>query len=204
MTQKAPDINLTIEPKGFGDARRKLESLKRRLPGAISQAIGYEATVLAGDIRRGIRNQAPGGRRFRPLAESTKKRKGSSKALIDHGDLLRSIKAEQFQRDKLESAYFVGVNKHVKTRDGKEMWNIAEIHEKGSKKFTIRITPKLRRFWFAMFKAGVFSAPLKRRRTIIEHPGVPARPFLQPSFDKWKTGAEKRIIDRVKKRLGIK
>lgn len=197
-------LDLTVQVKDFGKAKRQLASISRLLSGAVSSSIAYEATVLAGDIRRGIRSSAPGGQRFKALADSTIRMKGGkSKPLINHSDLIGSVKSEQFERGKYDSAYFVGVNRHKKGRSGQELWNIAEIHEFGTKKYNIRITPKLRGFWFAMFKAGVFNAPLKNGRAFIQHPGIPARPFLRPSFDKWKIGAEARIVARIKKRLKL-
>lgn len=197
-------LELTVEIKDFAKSRKQLSRLARRLPGAVSQAMSYEATVLAGDIRRGIRAGAPGGKRFAPLADSTKRRKKSSKPLINHGDLLRSIKSEQFEKGKFDSAYFVGVNKHVKARNGKEMWNIAEIHEFGAKAFKIKITEKMRAFWLAMSIEGSGKGKPLSDKEYIDHPGIKARPFLTPTFDLWKIGAQARIVARIKKRLGLK
>jgi len=198
-------LDFDIDIKDFGKSKRQLASLTNRLPGAISQAIAYEATTLAGEIRRGIRAGAPGGQRFKALADSTIKMKGGkSKPLIEHGDLLNSVHSEKVGQDADEVSYFVGVNKHVKAKNGKDMWNIAEIHEFGTKKFDIRVTPKMRRFFYAMARAKIFKAPLNPKTTIIHHPGVPARPFLRPTFDKWKGGLSARIVKRVKKRLKIK
>jgi len=197
------NLTLEVKPQDFGHARAQLDRLGRRLPGAVSQAIGYEAAVLAGDMRRGIRSGAPGGQRFRPLAESTKKMKKSSKPLINHGDLLRSIKYEQVSRQRYETTYFVGVNRKERNRDGKSLANIAEIHEFGTRPYKIQVTPKMRRFWFAMYRAGVFVAPLSPKKTIIHHPGIPERPFLRPTFDAWKGDAEARIVKRISRMLRL-
>lgn len=197
------DLKLDIKLKDFGKSQFRLVQFANRLSVAISQSIAYEATVLAGDIRRGIRSGAPGGKRFAPLAESTIKMKGSSKPLINHGDLLRSVHHERFNKDRYSASYFVGVHRREKTKDGGEMVNIAEAMEYGTNPYMIKVTERMRRFWYAMYKKGIFKAPLSKKKVVIHHPGLKPRPFLQPSFDKWKSGAEMRIVQRIKKRLRI-
>ena len=90
--------------------------------------------MLVAAIKRGITSQAPGGIPFRKLADSTKDRKGSSKALIDAGDLRRSIAATFFKGGEIA---FVGVNRNASaTAKGgkeKELYNLAKLHEYGSK-----------------------------------------------------------------------
>lgn len=78
--------------------------------------------------------------RFKPLAESTKARKGSSKALIDHGDLVRSINVTKVGGGD----FFVGVHRNVTARDGQPMVNIAEVHEFGTRDGRIPARPYLR------------------------------------------------------------
>lgn len=197
------ELTLNIKTKDFGKAQNQLGRLAKRLPGAVSQSMAYEAVVLAGDIRRGIRSGAPGGQRFRPLAKSTIRMKKSSKPLIHNADLIRSIKSEKVSQDRYETTYFVGVNRNERNRKGDSLANIAEIHEFGTRPYKIQVTPKMRRFWFAMFRAGVFVAPLSPKKTVIHHPGIPARPFLRPTFDVWKKDAEKRIVRRIGKRLNL-
>jgi len=81
--------------KRFGDweqAKAKLAANPgARLALAIRQATIKNALLLVREIKRGIRSQAPGGKAFVKLAESTIARKGSSKALIDTGFLVNSI-----------------------------------------------------------------------------------------------------------------
>ena len=196
-------INSAIKARDLASVGKRLAQIEKRLPGAISAAIGYEVSSLAGEIRRGIRSQAPGGKRFAPLAESTIRMKKSSKALINHGDLLRSVHHEQIERAKHSVSYFVGVKRGSKGRDGQELANIAEYHEFGTDPYKIPITAKLRAFWMAMYRKGLFAAPLSAKRTFIDHPGLKARPFLVPSFEKWASGAEQRIVDRAKRMLRL-
>lgn len=110
-----------------------LQVWEKDLSGAMKRSLRKEAAVLVADIRKGIRSQAPGGTKFKPLAESTKKAKGSSKALIDKGDLVRSVNNTAVEGSS-GWAIFVGVHKKVPGKKGQPMWNIAEIHEFGSEK----------------------------------------------------------------------
>jgi hypothetical protein len=196
-------IDLSITTDDLGRSAARLVKFANRMPGAVSQAMSYEANSLAGYIRRGMRSGAPGGQRFQALAPTTVKMKRSSKPLINHGDMLRSVHAEQFERDKYGGSYFVGINRRVKRKDGSSMADLAELHEFGGKPYVIKVTPKLRAFWFAMFRKGIFNAPLKKSTVVINHKGMPKRPFLVPSFNEWKKNAERRLANRVKLLLGL-
>jgi len=68
-----------------------------------------------------------GGRDWPPLKEATIKRKGSSKPLIDHGDLLNSVVCKMITG----YMFFVGVPRNVKKKN-KKMVNIAAVHEYGA------------------------------------------------------------------------
>ena len=79
----------------FGDWEKAKQLLtngfNQRLALAIRKATIKNALLLVREIKRGIRDQAPGGKQFAPLAQVTIDRKGSSKALIDTGFLVNSI-----------------------------------------------------------------------------------------------------------------
>ncbi len=113
----------------------------------------------ASQVKKGIVSQAPGGKKFAPLSPITIAQKGSSKALINHGDLLGSITYETFNN---EDSVFIGVK-----RGNKEV-NIAAVHEFGC---TIGVTPKMRAY---LHYHGIH---LKKSTT---HIHIPARPFLSP------------------------
>jgi len=159
-------IRIRITERGVATIQKRLQNLAIRTGRAVSNATGQLAHQLRREIVTGIRKQAPGGLRFKPLAESTKARKGSSKALIDQGDLIRSINVTKLGN----LAFFVGVHRTVMAKGGQKMWNLAEIHEFGSQK----------------------------------RPGrPPARPFLIPSYNAWRVGAEKMWATFVGKELGL-
>jgi hypothetical protein len=175
-------ISFNVTIKGERQVQRRISRWQAMIPKLARDGLRIQAHRLRTLIVKGIRNQAPGGQAFKPLADTTKEMKGSSKALIHRGDLIRSVGVDDVE---LGTAFFVGVNRAARGRDGKELANIAEIHEFGTKPYLIKVTPKLRRFWYAMFIKGIFQAPLKPSTTVIRHPGVPARPYLRPSYEEW-------------------
>ena len=97
-----------------------------RLATGLRQATIKNAIMLVKEIKLGIRNQAPGGKPFVKLAESTIKQKGSSKALIDTGFLINSI-TQRIMEDKA----FVGLLRTSTSKDGESMANIGAIMEYG-------------------------------------------------------------------------
>ena len=117
--------------KRFGDwdkAKAKLaDNPGARLALAIRQATIKNALLLVREIKRGIRSQAPGGKPFVKLAESTIQRKGSSKALIDTGFLVNSIT----QRILADRA-FVGLLRGAANKDGDDLVNIGAVMEYGA------------------------------------------------------------------------
>jgi hypothetical protein len=178
-----------------------LKGIYHKIPDAVKKATAKSAMNLSTMIVKGVRSQAPGGKRFKALEESTRKMKKSSKALIHHGDLVRSIRAEEVRIESGNSAWFVGVNRTAKDRDGKTLWNLAEIHEFGTEDFIIPISAKMRGWWKWQVKRGVFRAPLNPKAQNLLHPGVPARPFLTPSYDVWKQKAEENWVKFVQEAI---
>ena len=117
--------------KRFGDwdkARAKLTGNPgARLALALRQATVKNAILLVREIKRGIRSQAPGGKPFVKLAESTIRRKGSSKALIDTGFLINAI-TQKIMADRA----FVGLLRGTVNKDGDDMVNIGAVMEYGA------------------------------------------------------------------------
>lgn len=150
-----------VNPRRAEAFAQALLSPKGRMANAIDRAVNRAAIFLAAEVRKGIRAQAPGGQAFKPLAESTKRRKGSSKALIDLGDLLRSIKAHRVG----PAAFIVGVHRNVTAKDGMRMVLIAKVHEEG---FPTGAAIALK---------AMEGATPKRR------PVIPARPYLRPTME---------------------
>ena len=109
-------------------ARVRLNAgLGPRLASALRQATLRNALFLVREIQRGIRSQAPGGKPFAKLGESTIARKGSSKALIDTGFLINAI-TQKIMADKA----FVGLLRGTVNKDGEDMVNIGAVMEYGA------------------------------------------------------------------------
>ncbi len=114
----------------FGDWN-KIEGLLTGNLALKFQVAVYKATVknallLVREIKRGIKSQAPGDQPFVKLADSTIKKKGSSKALIDTGFLVNSI-TQKIMGDKA----FVGLLRTSINKSGEEIANIGAIMEFG-------------------------------------------------------------------------
>lgn len=192
-------IRFTHTLTNVANTSKALTAWRLKLPKGIERQTRRQAHRLRLITVRGIRDQAPGGEQFKPIADTTEDMKGSSKALIDHGDLLRSIGVDELGG----AAFFIGVNRSAQNDDGDELYNIAEIHESGVPPFAIPVTPKLRRFWMAMFMKGIFKAPLKASTSVIMHGGIPARPYLEPSVEQWSKDVERQFTEGLAKELGV-
>lgn len=183
-------------------ARRVLSAAPMRLQRAIGNAVRQEAHALRNDIVRGITSQAPGGEPMKqpsPLTLAARQLKGfgGTKALLVRGDLRNSVSVIV----KGDEA-FIGVLRSARSGGGESLANLAELHEFGGPPVVIPITPKMRRFLFALLrKAGQETTGGDGRGVVVVQ--VPARPFLRPAFNKFRQGADRRFLERVAKELGL-
>lgn len=178
-------------------ARRILSTGGARAKRAIDAATMQEGQFLRAKIVTGIRDQAPGGQAFTPLAETTLairkfKRFRGTKALIVRGDLRNSVTAQRTGY----AGVFVGVLRSARGRTGNALVNVAEVHEFGSRPITIHVTPKMRAFLnMALGKmnqrrAGPQTRNSKGQFQKVRYLGtggtgiaaiqIPARPFIRP------------------------
>lgn len=160
-------VRMKITEYGMKRIFGSIQRWARRAEGAVNRTTGKMAHELRRDIVTGIKKQAPGGIQFKPLAASTEKAKGSSKALINHGDLLRSINVTKVG----DHSYFVGVNRSVMAKNGKPMANLAEIHEFGSKK--VKGRPPARPFLVPSFNAWKYDAQKRFAEMVAADIGIP-------------------------------
>lgn len=183
-------------------ARRLLTAAPQRLQAALGTAVRQEAHALRNEIVQGLTSQSPGGDTLKPPSPLTIAARqlegfGGSKALIVRGDLRNSITVF-VQGDEA----FVGVSRSARSKDGASMMDLAELHEFGGPPVIIPMTPKMRRFLFALLRqAGKEPTGGNGRGVIVVQ--VPARPFLRPAFDKFREGASRRFLDRVARELGL-
>ena len=183
-------------------ARRLLTAAPQRLQAAIGTAVRQEAHALRNEIVQGLTRQAPGGEPLKPPSPLTIAARqlegfGGSKALIVRGDLRNSITVI-VQGDEA----FIGVSRSARSKDGASMVDLAKLHEFGGPPVIIPMTPKMRRFLFALLRqAGKEPTGGNGRGVIVVQ--VPARPFLRPAFDKFREGASRRFLERVARELGL-
>ncbi|MCA9589979.1 MAG: hypothetical protein KC657_31965, partial [Myxococcales bacterium] len=183
-------------------ARRLLTAAPQRLQAAIGTAVRQEAHALRNEIVQGLTRQAPGGDPLKPPSPLTIAARqlegfGGSKSLIVRGDLRNSITVF-VQGDEA----FIGVSRSARSKDGAAMVDVAKLNEFGGPPVIIPITPKMRRFLFALLRqAGKEPTGGSGRGVIVVQ--VPARPFLRPAFDKFRERASRRFLDRVARELGL-
>jgi phage gpG-like protein len=183
-------------------ARRLLTAAPQRLQAAIGTAVRQEAHALRNEIVQGLTSQAPGGETLKPPSPLTIAARqlegfGGSKALLVRGDLRNSITVI-VQGDEA----FIGVSRSARSKDGVSMMDLAKLHEFGGPPVIIPMTPKMRRFLFALLRqAGKEPTGGSGRGVIVVQ--VPARPFLRPAFDKFREGASRRFLERIARELGL-
>lgn len=201
---------ITLTMVGVEAAKKSVAQLAREARRAADEMTRTEAEELAKQIRQTLRAQGVGGIMFKPLSKTTilirRKLRGrrGTKALIETGSMLRSVRTHKVVIPGRSLAFFVGVHRTARGPKGRPLANIAEFHEFGTRPFRITVTPKFRVFWnYVLAKASPGIRPLTGHTQMLNHPGVPERPFLRPSFEEWQRGAEQRWWDMVRKRLGV-
>lgn len=129
------------------------------------------------------------------IANRRLNRFGGTKALIWSGEMRKSISTSY---DPNRKASFCGIKYKTKAPDGKSMVNLAKLHEYGSKKIAIRITPRMRRFLFVLAKflpRGMRWTKRNKRghyTTGIIVIQIPPRPFMGPQKPVFALNAERR------------
>lgn len=186
-------------------AARILATAPRRVHDAIVTATRQEAQFLRGKIVEGLRTQAPGGRQFAPLAESTLatrrlRRFSGTKALIVRGDLRNSVTV----RSQGDSA-FVGVLRTARGKSGQSLANVAELNEFGSRPIVTVVTPRMRQFLAAALGDRGQGGGGGGQGTGIIVRQIPPRPFIRPVVDRWygdPDRVKRRFLARVARLLG--
>jgi hypothetical protein len=191
-------INLRYDFRDDKRTLRRIATLQRRLPGAVRWAVKRQAHRLVAVTKTGIRKGAPGGVPLVPNRPSTIRLKRSSKPLINHGDLLRSIGVTELLALGGDAQFFVGVNRSARTPDGKtSQATIAEWMEYGTRPHLIPITLRMRGFF-----RHLTGAELPQGQQYLLHPGTPPRPFLAPSIEQWARDVNRLLQEDLVRRLG--
>jgi hypothetical protein len=164
----------------------------KRLPFAIDRAVNQEALRCLKFINKAFVRQGIGWK-WHPLSVLTIEMRRSegfkgTKALIRSGDYRRSVSVVR----QNYAEYFVGVHRSARTKSGKKLINIAEIHERP---FTfITVTQKMRKFFMAMFLQGKISAPLSPDTKFFI---IIGRAPITQGFEAAKDGYNERMLMRV-------
>jgi hypothetical protein len=218
---------VVLKVRMIGDWKRARAFLddSHSLKAAIDQAVFAEAQDVRRKIVKGITNQAPGGKKFAELSAMTlalRKARGfrGTKALLVTASLRNAINVKRQGPGRA----FVGVMRGARTKDGKNLVNIAAVHEFGMV-VVVRVTPKMRAYLMAAltkagfgekvggrdsggrFKKHKFKSSgtgmLSRGVLVIK---IPARPFIGPVIEELKKNPEavrKRLALRIGQRLGL-
>ncbi|MEB2312370.1 MAG: hypothetical protein OZ921_00540 [Sorangiineae bacterium] len=97
---------------------------------------------------------------------------------------------------------FIGVSRQARSKDGASRMDLAKLHEFGEPPVIIPMTPKMRRFLFALLRqAGKEPTGGSGRGVIVVQ--VSARPFLRLAFEKFREGASRRFLEPVARDLGL-
>lgn len=196
-----PSIRLGLSlTGGWSQMARLLGKAPFYLQRAQQKALIQEAEFFRTKIVEGIRDQAPGGKAFKPLSPYTIAmrhflRLHSEKALIERGDLLRNIVVHKIDANNV----FVGILRTATNSEGQSLVNIGMIQEYGAGPFVIRLTAKMRAFLATVFR---------KMQLPPQHGGhgsgqivvvIPPRPFLGPVFEMYGTSSsvEKRMNERM-------
>ncbi len=186
-------VGLWAEVRKSADKLEKDAFLKALEPAIAAEAMRMWQLVIQGFSKQGLK------RRWHPLSKITLAMRkqltgaGGSKILQATTSLRSSVTARQLA----DKRWFVGVNRNARGKGGKNMVNIAAVHE-GPFPTIIRVTPKMRRFFMAMFLQGVIDWPLKRSRKVIV---IMPRPFLKPAFDEVAKGSRERVVKAIRENL---
>jgi len=157
-----------------------MKGFNKRLHDNAEKALRKAGEELASDIRERILD----GNDMAPLHEFTVEQKGSSKPLIDDGDLLASVGVRSIE----DLAVVVGVNR--KAEDG---YDVAALHERenGTR---VPVTPKMRAYLHAR------GFHLKPETTELF---IPGRPYMKPAYEDFRDrkAAEDIMVEFVEETL---
>ena len=167
----------------FGEWRKLqdiMEGFDNRLHRNAEKALRKAGEELASDICERILD----GKDMAPLHGFTIEQKGSSKPLIDDGDLLASLGVWSIE----DLAVIVGV--HRKAEDGTD---IAALHER-EEGTRVPVTPKMRAYLHAR------GFHLKPETTELF---IPGRPFMKPAYQDFRDrrAAEDIVVEFVEETL---
>ncbi len=186
----------------WAGAKELLSSCAIGFKAAIKDAVQNEAKELKEQTIKGLKTQAPGGDKLKPLSKLTQASRAmrgirSAKALIAGGALLEAITVTI-----KGSQVFIGISPNATTSDGRSIEQAAVVQEFGAGPIVIPMTPAMRRYLFAMMrKQGITPKAGSGDGVVIVN--IPARPFLQPAFERFSKNVSSRFMDKISRKLNL-
>jgi len=191
--------------KKIGDwqkARRLLPQVDRAYRVALMEAVEQEAQYFVRKVKTCFKTSGKSnGAKWAPNSPLTIGRKGSSKPLINSGDLMGAITVKKVA----PRVFLAGVPSNVRTKDGKSMVSIGQVHEEG-RVIVMKITPKMHRFVMASLnklggKKGGGTGAFRPGGTLVIK--IPQRSFLQSTKDAHfqDSATERRVKNRISMKL---
>lgn len=207
---------------------KSILSKSAQLKAAINDAVLQEAHQARRDIIKGITEQAPAGKQFDPLSPMTlalRRAKGfrGKKILMVTGGLRNAITVKRTGA----GAVYVGVLRSAKSKDGKQLFNIARVQELGGV-IVIRVTPRMRKWLMIQLRKVGYGTREKsdqkrgaggrfKKKAFVASGGgqlsqgvliikIPARPFIAPVIEKIlsdPTGLKRRMGHRIAKSMNM-
>lgn len=165
----------------WGQFKKFAAEMKNKMPIAIKLGLERVGQKARRDLVTGMQSSAPGGQPYVPNHPFTIAKKGSSKPLIHHGDLLNSINYHVIG----DNAVFVGIKRGAKRHGNLDTVNLAEIHEHGC---VIRVTPKMRAYLHAQ------GLHLRKDTQYIR---IPPRPTFVPVWEKERDNYAKLMYETI-------
>lgn len=175
--------------------------MKARFTRAVGQAVQQEAhRYRAGVIETFNSSGRSAGQQWEPNKPSTIRAKGSSKPLIDKGDLRKSLRVHR----RGQRGAFIGISSKAVSRDGTRLVDVARVHEFG-RIIAIRVTAKMLRFLHATMpesSSGSGGGGLKVGSILMIR--IPERSFLRSTFKQLygDAGAGEILKSRIAKLMG--
>lgn len=187
----------------WGATINTLAAAQKDIKAAANMALLQEGEFFRTKIIRGLDDQAPGGKAFKPLSPMTlalRKFLGfkGTKALLRNAYLRNSIMVIKVS----DGVVFCGVLRTAKAKDGESLVDVAKMNEEGSKPIVIKLTPKMAAMLaYVARDFGIARAPSSKASTGIIVVQIPARPFMMPVFEQFgEPGlASRRFGERFKR-----
>jgi hypothetical protein len=189
---------MTIRKTGeWRKAQAILARGARELGKSVDRALTQEAHALRAALVEGLDKQAPAGQALTPLAPLTiaarqLRRFRGTKVLIRTAELRNA-----FAVIRRASLVFVGIPGTARGRDGHSLSVRAEAHEYGAGPTIVPITPRMRRFLFALYRKAGRDTTRRGGGSGVVVIQIPPRPFMRPVLAAFQVGATRRFLARV-------